>query len=45
MLGDMKLLDKLKTYKIETAKQDQSIRCKNMIKSMIKEFGKSGNEL
>lgn len=39
MLGDMQLLQNLKAYEINKAKGDQATRCKNMLKSIMKETG------
>jgi len=45
MLGDMKLLDNLKSYAIEKAKGDQASRYKSLYNSLKKEYAKEGEEL
>jgi dynein heavy chain len=45
MLGDMKMLEKLKTYEIGDAKNSQSTRCKQLYRALKKEYGCEGAEL
>lgn len=45
LLGDMKLLDGLKSYNVEKTKNDQANRAKKAMQKLIKDLGATGAEL
>lgn len=45
LLGDMKLLEGLKTYNVERTKNDQANRAKKKMQALVKDLGATGPEL